>query len=245
MPTGVPNLGCGNRRNFIQVNSFQTEEMQSPVETYSALPWDKGKATYVEKVLPAATIGLFFCKWGIQTSTVWLVQIVLSRLGGIVCSDCLLWSHTDWLVKCKWGHIDNLVGHGKSQPIGQNTVSGTPSEGWAQAVGMQCRRLIAQSVASSWYTECVIMNLCLVNHRESLFAADIFLLAVHSLRISHDINLCLYCSGFVIPRHSSTCWFLLVSIHLLLFYFYGVLPLVCNINLVCHIVMSRRAFLLW
>lgn len=230
--------------------------MQSPVETYSVLPWDKGKATYVEKVLPAPTIGLFF----LQMKNLNFHSLIGPNSAVQIGWNCVFWllvMEPHWLVgkmQMRTRRWAALVGHGKSQPIGQNAISGTPSEGWVQTVGMQCRRLTAQSVASSWYTVCVIMNLCLVNHRESLFAADIFLLAVHSLCMSHDINLCLYCSGFVIPLHSSTCWFLfiskLVSIHLLLFYFYGVLPLVCrvrvcNINLVCHIVMSRRAFLLW
>lgn len=84
MPTRVLNLTCGKRRNFLQVNCFQTGKRSLQRGPKLHLREEEKAAFYkVPALLPDWPI---LCKRGIQ------ICIALSRLVGFSRSDWLLWS---------------------------------------------------------------------------------------------------------------------------------------------------------
>ena len=92
MPTGVSNLRVIKGEALFRWTICKPGESSS-----SGNQEDKGEVHFfLRKSLPWSQIGLFLCKWGIQISTVWLVQIALSWLTAlhvlIGCYGC------DWSV---------------------------------------------------------------------------------------------------------------------------------------------------
>lgn len=94
MPTGVPNLVCGKRRNLIQVNSWQTQETHPLIEIKNGLPHTKEKLLFI-KFPPWFLIGQFFLQMRNQNLhglTGWILVFWLVIVESLVSIDAHDWT---------------------------------------------------------------------------------------------------------------------------------------------------------
>lgn len=147
MLTAVPSLGYSKRRKFIQVNSLQKGENKS------ALPWDKGEACLYREVPTMVPDWYIFMQMRNPN--------IHSNSDVLIGQNCVSWFViVELLLLVSKNTNEDIamhfsIGQGRSQLIGQNTISGTPYKGW----------LNWKSVQEAWPLVCGFPLICSVCER--------------------------------------------------------------------------------